>query len=193
MIEHPSFDEEYVRKLAAGDAEVQRNFVAHFSVLLRIKLQSKLRSPQLIEDVRQETFLRVFQSLGKERGGLQRPERLGAFVNSVCNNVMYEALRSATRHSQLPEEMRDILDDSADPWREAVTSERKQIVARVLDALSAKDSELLRQVYFEDRDKDEICREMKVTAEYLRVLIHRAKGRFKEALGKLTKTRRAAV
>ncbi|MGI8744567.1 MAG: RNA polymerase sigma factor [Bryobacteraceae bacterium] len=192
-MEHSSFDEEYVRKLAVGDAEVQRDFVSHFSGLLRIKLRSKLRSPELIEDVRQETFLRVFQSLKKQQGGLQNPERLGAYVNSICNNVMYEALRAATRHSQMPEDLRDILDDHADPARQAVSSERKQIVARVLDGLSAKDRELLRQVYFEERDKTELCREMNVDREYLRVLIHRAKGRFKQALTHLTGMKGAAV
>lgn len=192
-MEHSSFDEEYVRKLGSGDADVQRDFVARFSVLLRIKLRSKLRSPQLIEDVRQETFLRVFQSLKKAEGGLQKPERLGAFVNSICNNVMFEALRSATRHSQMPEDLRDIVDDQADPSRQAVSSERKQIVARVLDSLTAKDSELLRQVYLEERDKADLCREMNVNSEYLRVLIHRAKSRFREALANLTKLKGAAV
>ncbi len=179
------FDEEYVRKLSAGDPEVQKHFISHFGRLLRIKLQSKLRSPQLIEDVRQETFLRVLQSFRKEKGGLQNPERLGAYVNSVCNNVMFESLRAATRHSQIPEDFRELIDDSADPARQVVSSERKQIVARVLEALPPKDRELLRQVYFEERDKDEICKDLKVNGEYLRVLVHRAKVRFKDVLGKL--------
>lgn len=192
-MQHSSFDEEYVRKLAAGNAEVQRDFVSHFSGLLRVKLRSKLRSPQLIEDVRQETFLRVFQSLKKDHGGLQNPERLGGYVNSICNNVMYEALRAATRHSQMPEDLRDIVDVQADPSRQAVSSERKQIVARVLDGLSTKDRELLRQVYFEERDKRELCHEMNVNGDYLRVLIHRAKIRFKEALTNLDTRKRAAV
>lgn len=183
-MEHSSFDEEYVRKLAAGDPEVQKHFISHFGGLLRIKLRSKLRSPQLIEDVRQETFLRVLQSFKKEQGGLHSPERLGAYVNSVCNNVMFESLRAATRHSQIPEDFREIVDDSADPARQVVTNERKQIVARVLETLPPKDRELLRQVFFEERDKQEICKEMKVNGEYLRVLLHRAKGRFRDALGK---------
>lgn len=191
-MEHASFDEEYVRKLAAGDPDVQRHFITYFSGLLRIKLRSKLRSPQLIEDVRQETFLRVLQSFRKERGGLQNPERLGAYVNSVCNNVMFESLRAATRHSQIPEDFRELVDDSADPARQVVSSERKQIVARVLEALPPKDCELLRQIYFEERDKNEICRELKVNHDYLRVLVHRAKARFKDVLGKLTAARMKA-
>lgn len=67
----PPFNDDYVRRLTAGDREVERHFTSHFGTLLRIKLRTKLRSPQLIEDVRQETFLRVLQSLRKKENGLQ--------------------------------------------------------------------------------------------------------------------------
>ena len=45
----------------------------------------------VLEDARQETFVRVLTTL-KQRGGLDRPETLGAFVNSVCNNVLFRLL-----------------------------------------------------------------------------------------------------
>jgi RNA polymerase sigma-70 factor (ECF subfamily) len=38
----------------------------------------------------------------------------------------------------------------------------------------------LRWLFFEERDKDEICRELNVDRGYLRVLLHRAKVRFRE-------------
>jgi len=62
---------------------------AIFTELLQLKLRSRLQSPQAIEDVRQETFARVFSVLRKD-GGLRQPERLGAFVNQICNHVLFE-------------------------------------------------------------------------------------------------------
>lgn len=177
------FNEDYVRKLAAGDREVQQHFTNHFSPLLRIKLRMKLRSPQMIEDVRQETFLRVLQTVQKGHV-LQSPERLGAFVNAVCNNVMMESFRSSTRHRQMPEDTPDVVDETADPTKNITIEERRKLVADVLDELSPKDRSLLRQVFFEERDKDDICRDMDVNQEYLRVLIHRAKARFRAILKK---------
>src|SRR5271165_6525276 len=115
-----SFDEEYVRKLAAGDPEVERHFTTYFGGMLTIKLRARLRSPQLAEDARQETFLRVIQTLRKE-GELQHPERLGAFVNSVCNNVLLETFRSAGKHGQAPEEAPDLADTTVDLERDVVT------------------------------------------------------------------------
>jgi RNA polymerase sigma-70 factor (ECF subfamily) len=176
-----SFNESYIARLAARDAEVEKHFTTYFSQLLVLKLRCRVRSPQLIEDVCQETFLRVLQVLGRE-GGLHHPERLGAFVNTICNNVLLEKFREAGRHSPMPDEPPDPVDTTIDLDHDIVTQERKDIVERVLAELSEKDRELLRKILLEERDKDEVCREMKVNSEYLRVLLHRARLRFKEAL-----------
>ena len=97
-----SFDESYVERLQAGDFRTQEHFVAYFSELIQLKLRSRLNSPQAIEDVRQETFTRVFAAL--HGGKIRQPERLGAFVNSMCNNVLLEHYRASSRDSSLDDE-----------------------------------------------------------------------------------------
>jgi RNA polymerase sigma-70 factor (ECF subfamily) len=178
------FNAEYVRKLAAGDRETQQHFTNHFTPILRIKLRTKLRSFQMIEDVRQDTFLRVLEKV-RENNGIHIPERLGAFVNAVCNNVMMEYFRDNARNRQMPEEIPEIIDDTADPSQNITVRERRRLVADILAELSAKDRSLLMQVFFEERNKEQICREMNVTSEYLRVLIHRAKARFRAILDRV--------
>ncbi len=177
-----AFDESYIQKLAANDQPVVDHFTAYFGTLLRIKLRTKLRSHQMIEDIRQDTFLRVLSSIRK-RDGLHNPERLGGFVNSVCNNVMMEHFRASTRLQQMPEDAPEVVDEEADPTRNLVSEERKRLVEQVLDSMPAKDRELLRMVYLEERSKEFICKELNVKPEYYRVLIHRAKSRFREVLG----------
>src|SRR5262245_13737246 len=95
---YQSFDQAYLERLRVGEAETVRHFVAYFSSLIVLKLRARLWSHSLIEDVGRETFLRVFRAL-RIRGGIRAPERLGAFVNSVCNNVLLELLRSQRRHA----------------------------------------------------------------------------------------------
>src|SRR5271165_7280009 len=92
-LEFFAFDASYVEKLRAGDAHIEGHFVNYFSELIRLKLRSRLNSKEAIEDVRQETFMRVFSLLRAEKG-LREANRLGAFVNSVCNNVLLEHYRS---------------------------------------------------------------------------------------------------
>jgi RNA polymerase sigma-70 factor (ECF subfamily) len=173
-----AFDAQYVRLLTEGDPETERHFAAYFSELIRIKLRSKLRSPQLIEDVRQETFLRVLNTL-RRKDGLQHPERLGAFVNTVCNNVMMEAIRGESRTNPYPTEDFDPVDSRVDLESDFVTEERKKIVERVLEGLPQKQRDLLHLIFIQEKDKDEVCRMMKVDREYLRVLLYRAKDCFR--------------
>lgn len=179
-MERYSFDAEYVRLLQSGHPDTQRHFIRYFGDLLSIKLRSRLRSPQLVEEARQETFLRVLTTLN--RGGLDQPERLGAFVNSVCNNVLFEFYRAESRTPNLPEDAPELPDNRPDPESRFVTRERKALVEKALDELSGKDRTLIRQVFLEERDKDEVCRDLQVDREYLRVLLHRAKARFRLVL-----------
>jgi RNA polymerase sigma-70 factor, ECF subfamily len=178
-LQFQSFDESYVERLRAGDFRVQEHFVAYFSELIQLKLRSRLNSPQAIEDVRQETFTRVFIALRGE-GGIRQPERLGAFVNSICNNVLLEHYRASSRHSSLEdEEDKDFPATNVDILGTVVAKQMEGKVREILEELSEKDRRLLREVFLEERDKDEVCRDFGVDRDYLRVLLHRAKQSFK--------------
>ena len=92
-----AFDASYIERLRSGDAHIEAHFVSYFSELIRLKLRSRLNSKEAIEDVRQETFVRVLVLLRGE-GGLRQPDRLGPFVNSVCNHVLLEHYRSQKKN-----------------------------------------------------------------------------------------------
>src|SRR5438477_12625321 len=91
-----SFDADYLERLASGDPTIERHFSLYFSDLLGLKLRVRIRSAQLIEDIRQETLLRVIQIVRTR--GVDHPERFGAFVSAVCNNVLMEQVRAESRH-----------------------------------------------------------------------------------------------
>ncbi len=174
------FDGEYVARLRDGDAATQRHFTSYFGDLLRIKLAAQVRSRTLVEDARQETFLRVFAAL--RQGKLQQPERLGAFVNSVCNNVTLELFRSEGRHPPIDDDTPEPQDHRENPEQHFVSKQNREQVARLLKMLPEKDRDLLKQIFWQERDRDEICREFGVDRNYLRVLVHRAKTRIREIL-----------
>src|SRR5579871_4284833 len=104
-----SFDSAYLSRLRDGDDETERHFVSHFTNVIRLTLRYRLRSWDLIEDIRQETFLRVLNFLRSDRS-LDHPERLGAYVHSVCINVMMELLRASTRHPPMPDDADNVAD-----------------------------------------------------------------------------------
>jgi RNA polymerase sigma-70 factor (ECF subfamily) len=160
-----SFDGDYVQRLIAEDPETERHFTDYFGDLLSLKLRSRLRSAAQVEDARQETFVRVLTAL-KKKASLATPESLGAFVNAVCNNVLLETYRSAGRTTPLDDQPEE--------------SEERDKVREAIAGLPPRDRDLIRWLFFEDRDKDDVCRELNVDRGYLRVLFHRAKQRFRE-------------
>jgi RNA polymerase sigma-70 factor, ECF subfamily len=179
-VEFCIFDAPYVQRLAAGDPVTEAHFSAYFARFLTLKLRARRLSPQMAEDVRQETMFRVLKSL-RQGAGVAQPERFGAFVNAVCNNIVLEFLHKEGKHIPAPENTPEQADDSVTADVSLITEERKQIVAQVLDGLAAKDREILRLVFFEEVGRDEVCKKLGVESDYLRVLLHRAKGRFEQA------------
>jgi RNA polymerase sigma-70 factor, ECF subfamily len=178
-LQFQSFDASYVERLRAGDFRTQDHFVAYFTELIQIKLRSRLKSPQAVEDVRQETFARFFAAL--RTGKIMQPERLGSYVNSVCNNVLMEHYRSGKRTDSLDDDdgQQDFPDKALDVVSSLVARQTEKHVRQILEKLSERDRRLLREVFLEERDKDEVCRDFGVDREYLRVLLHRAKQSFK--------------
>ena len=184
-LQFQSFDESYINRLQMGDFRTQEHFSNYFGALIKIKLGSRLNSREAVEDLRQETFARFFTAL--KAGKILQPERLGAFVNSLCNNVLLEHYRSSGRSTSLDdEEEKNFPAADFDLVETLRTKEREKKVKAILEELSERDRRLLKEVFLEERDKDDVCRDYGVDREYLRVLLHRAKQAFKSAYQRRT-------
>ena len=110
-----SFDAAYIDRLRDREPETEKHFVSYFTDLILIKLRARSLARQLADDILQETFLRVLRTL-RSPGGIRQPERLGSFVNSVCNHVMLEFLRMKGRHPVAdPESMVRLPEDACGP------------------------------------------------------------------------------
>jgi RNA polymerase sigma-70 factor (ECF subfamily) len=74
-----------------------------------------------------------------------------------------------------------------------VNEEERSNVRNVLSQMPEKDRKILRWLFFDEREKGDVCRSLQVDREYLRVLVHRAKSRFRAEYlrGNATKAGRA--
>jgi RNA polymerase sigma-70 factor (ECF subfamily) len=173
-----AFDKEYVERLRDGDRPTEHHFVAYFEQLLRIKLRSRTLTSDKVEDLRQETFIRVIAALRRD-GGVRQPERFGAFVNSICNNVLLEYYRSSSKNQPMEDAHLEIPDKVLDLEGMLITKQSSEHVRRILEEMPQRDRDLLRRIFLEEKDKDAVCQEFGVDREYLRVLVHRAKDKFR--------------
>src|SRR5437764_8365377 len=172
------FDAEYLRRLRAGDPVTEDHFTQYFSELLTIKLRARRLVRGDLLEITQETFFRVWKAL-RSGNSIQSPDRIGSYVNSVCNNILHEWYRVKLRTDQLPEGWDE--PTAIDVDQLLVSAEDAVRVRQALDSLDAKDAELLRDFYLRDRPKAELCRDRNVTGTYIRVLLHRAREKFRRA------------
>jgi RNA polymerase sigma factor (sigma-70 family) len=172
-----SFHTRYVQELEKGNPAVANHFVAYF----RPRLQSLLRKTgvpaDFLEDLQQETFMRVLTALRTK--SLRHPERLGSFVNAVCKNALFELFRSRKRHVEIDDTMLTDLPAKALP-PEAIFLEKEAstLIGKVLSRLPPREQKLLRSLVFGEGSKAGICEELGVSRAHLRMLLYRAKRKF---------------
>jgi RNA polymerase sigma-70 factor, ECF subfamily len=178
FMQFQDFDGSYLEKLRSGDFTTEQHFFAYFGKLIRLKASKRVRTAVAIEDVQQETFARVFRGIAEYR--IAQPERLGAFVNAVCTNVLREHYRSECREIPTSDRLEETIPNTAIGAIDAFAQvQLQQEIRQILAGLSKKDQGLMKALFLEERDKDEVCRDFGVSREYLRVLIYRAKQSFK--------------
>ena len=167
-------NEIYLRALANRDVHAESDLISSFKKSVTTMLRGHLRSPHAVEDAYQETLLRVFMYF---RGGgtLRAPSSLSGFVHSVGRNVALEIIRAQSRDNPLDPIMFDPIDQAANPEDRLMTEERTRIVQRLLGELGSRDRLLLRRVYLEEADKDQVCKEFRISRQYLRLLLRRAR------------------
>ena len=181
LLDYTAFDADYLVRLKNGDPETEQHFISYFSNAIWLKLRNRIRARHLIDEIRQETFARVLKYLQSGKP-IQYPERFGGFVQAICTNVMLEVLRSESPYRQTDERREDPPDERVKFSSDVVTEERKQAVREVLDEMEEKDRTILKMVFLDEGDRAEVCKHLKVDGDYLRVLLYRAKERFRETV-----------
>ena len=167
------FNAMYIHSLRQGDPSTEAHFVSHFSPILRRKLRRNLRSADLADDLRQETFLRVLTLLRSEQG-VRNPERFEILVLAVCNNVLLETYREQKRIVQMEPEF-DVASHAPSPAACAMADETGDHVRKLLARMKPEVRAILQAAFLEEQDRDEICQRFGVTRNHLRLLLHRAK------------------
>lgn len=140
-----------------------------------------------VDDIVQETLARVM--VAAREGKILNPAALGAFLNGVCRNVISEYRRRTTREDPMPEV---VPEPEGRAIRDADLLELRQAIDHGLAQLSARDARVLSSFYLEEKSKDEILAGSGMSDENFRVVLCRAKERFRAIYLEQTKHRAAS-
>ena len=128
-----------------------------------------------VDDLVQETLTRYLRA--EQRNLIRNTTEFGAFINGVCRNVILE-YRRRMRREPLLDEGQTIPDIAVRP--DADILEMRDAIDSGLAELAERDRMILRQLYLEGKDKEDICKEWKMSDAQFRVVLFRAKERFRK-------------
>jgi RNA polymerase sigma-70 factor, ECF subfamily len=168
----------------------ESNFSAEELERLRSRLRYKVAyevgfaSPD-VDDIVQESLSRFL--IAQRADKVQNREALGAFLNGICRNVISEYRRRNMREDPMPEVAPE---PKSDVIQDTELFEIRQAIAQGLDQLSERDRHVLRGFYLEEKSKEEILLATGLTDENFRVVLCRAKERFRAIYVQQTQHRR---
>lgn len=173
-MERYEFDDDYVRRLLAGDRQTEEHFHDYFGRMTLLWLRRRVRSKEDVEDVQQATFARVLAGLPIRDG-----RALGSYVVTTCRNVFFEHLRNQKRADRtdaaVPEEIA-----GDDVITKIAQDEDAGRVRAIIDRMTGRDGRILRLYFLQELSKEEVCRQVGIDSRNFNVALCRAKKKFKE-------------
>jgi len=150
---------------------------------LRLKLRYKVlyhvgHNCADVDDLVQESLARFIRA--EQRQLIRNTDEFGAFLNGVCRNVILEYRRRVRREPSIDPDV-PIPDAGVRP--EAEILEMRDSIDHGLNELAERDRMILRSLYLDGKEKEEICLQWGMTDAQFRVVLFRAKERFRRVYG----------
>lgn len=170
-----------IAAILAGDSnefsalvEQYKNVV--FTVALRM-----LKNREEAEEVAQDTFIKVFKSLGKFKGD----SKLSTWIYRIAYNTCLDRLKKSGRDKTniAIDEIEGFEIGHVDNALEGmIKSEKGELVRHCIKKLSPKDAALLTLFYLEEKNLNELGEVLKMNENSVKVGLFRARGRLAKIL-----------
>lgn len=155
--------------------------LAHLRDGVLYLLRKELRDYALADDLCNETFRIVLERLRQQP--LEDPARISSYLGQTARNLIIAHRRKAQRQRTLTGQQAT-LDATGtadgDPALILQSRSRAAAVRKVLEEIpQLRDREILVRVYLHDQDKEQVCRELGISPDHFRRVVHRARERFR--------------
>jgi RNA polymerase sigma-70 factor (ECF subfamily) len=171
-----------VRRVEAGDTTAEAQLVARYSRGIHYLLRHLGASPELAEDLHQETFRIVLERL--RRRGVAEPAGLVGFLRGTARNLVLGERRKAVRRRTEgldPLELSATEDPAPSQLQSVLHAEQAAQVRRLIGELETdRDRQILLRFYVGEEDKGRICADLGLDNLHFNRVLFRARQRFKQ-------------
>lgn len=175
--------EEWVRRIAAGDASAESEFVRNYQAGVRTLVRRQARSLEPdVDDMTQEVLKSTLIAL--RQGRLRDPSTLPAYLRGAVVLIIRAHYRKQHRRG---EDHMVALDDDLpgddDPGQSLIGLQLAGLMRRLISELSVdRDRQLLERFYLQEQAKEQVCAELGIASDHFHRVAFRARERLRHML-----------
>lgn len=178
-----------VIKLKNGDAEAFEQLYEKYKNDVYFFAFKLTKNETAAEDVVQDTFLEVFNSINK----LEKPESFKSWLFSICHHKCYAKNRKESKEMLLSEDNDFIFDDIADEDTETMPEELlesnafKEIIENMFDTLPETQREAMILYYYKELSVSQIAEIMECSQGTVKSYLNYGRKKMKACVEKFEK------
>jgi len=167
-------DQYYITKIIQGDTNSFAVLVNRYKDLVFTLAFRMLKNREEAEEVSQDTFLKVFKSLAKFKGG----SKFSSWIYRVTYNTCLDKIKKQKRDpvvvtiDEFTEHQVSTIDNALD---KLIAQERKQVIHDCLQMLPSEIGFLLTLYYFDERSIEEISKIIGISNTNVKVKLFRGR------------------
>ena len=178
-----------LRKIGQGNEDAARELMERLYPLVLKLVRAYLPRRASEEDLVQTVFMKVFANLGQYSGQVPVEHWVSRIaVNTCLNEIKAQRIRPEWRWADLSEEEQFVVEalSATESEEPAVSGESaKELLNRLLSALSPRDRMVIRLLHLEERSVAEIKKITGWNAAVIKVRAFRARQKLKSLLAQL--------
>lgn len=167
-------DELLIRRIINGEKEAFRDIVENYRIFVYTICYNIIRDHQEAENLAQETFLKVYNSLSQYKlGGFK------TWIARIAANTAIDLKRKMSAKNEVNiDDINEIADERKSIVDELAANEQKERILLICGNLPKKYGEVLRKYYIESKSYQEIAKEEGISIRTVESRLYRAKKLF---------------
>jgi len=174
-------DTDLISQVLAGDTRAYAKLLGRYQHMVFTLAVRMLRDHELAEEATQDIFLKVYRSLTSFRGD----SKFSTWLYRVAyRRILDECGRQKRKREQRAgfAEGLELIETGNPTWKTLLEQERKEVLLKALDQLSAEENSLLSLFYLQELSLKELGQVLELKPETVKVRLYRARNRLKKLM-----------
>ncbi|AYN05924.1 MULTISPECIES: RNA polymerase sigma factor [unclassified Flavobacterium] len=167
-------DQYYINQVLLGEVNMFAVLVDRYKDMIFTLAVKMVKNREVAEEVSQDTFIKIFNSLGKFKGD----SKFSTWIYKIAYNTCLDYLKKNKKeeHNVVIDELKGcVVKTTTNALSILEDQERKQDIQNCLNLLPSEESFLLTLFYFEDQNLNEIGKIMDISANNVKIKLFRSR------------------